>query len=138
VFEKNDAPVPALPKKILIADDHPDTAETAAELLRACGYEVFTVFNGQQAVEAAFELQPAVIILDINMPIMDGYDAATALRQKPPPGRPPILIAHTARAAPADVRRALEAGFDHHLPKPTWGLIALIDSLFQADEEEPH
>jgi CheY-like chemotaxis protein len=118
--------------RILVADDYPDTAETTADLLRLDGYEVFTAFNGQQAVQAANEQHPEVIILDINMPVMDGYQAAAELRLHPPSDPRPVLVAHTARATPADVKQAMDSGFDHHVGKPGWPRLAdLLRDLFE-------
>jgi len=121
------------PHRVLIADDYPDTAETTADLLRMDGYEVFTAFNGQQAVQAANEKHPEVIILDINMPVMNGYQAAVELRLHPPSSPRPVLVAHTARSEPADLKQAMDSGFDHHVGKPGWPrLSALMRSIFKA------
>lgn len=119
------------PHKILIADDHPDAADSAAELLRLCGFEVEAVLDGRQAVEAAREFQPDLVILDIDMPVMNGYEAAAALREEWPMDKRLVLVALTGRTQHADIERARLAGFDHHMAKPMIGntLCALIASF---------
>jgi CheY-like chemotaxis protein len=103
--------------RILVADDNSDTADSTAELLRLEGHEVRSVYDGQQAVEAARTFRPHLVILDINMPVMDGYDAATTLRKELANAQL-VLIAFTSLAQPADVDRVRRAGFDHYLGKP--------------------
>lgn len=105
--------------RVLTADDDRDTADTTADLLRLDGHEVRAVYDGQEAVEAARTFWPHVVILDVNMPRLNGYEVAAALREQETAEHRFILIAHTARADPADVERARRAGFDHHVPKPS-------------------
>lgn len=117
-------------RRILIADDNEDAAETAADLLRLGGYDVLAVYGGRQAVDAARSFQPDVAILDINMPVMDGYEAAMELRRQQGTGRRLVLFALTGRTDPSDVERSRQAGFDRHLTKPAPGtdLCELVDS----------
>lgn len=100
------------PYQILIADDDRDTADTMADLLQLEGYRVRAVYDGLQAVEAARVLQPQLVILDINMPVLDGYAAAAAIRRDSAGGV--VLIAHTA-VRPVSIGLA---DFDHYLLKP--------------------
>ena len=106
-------------RRVLIADDNFDAADTAAMILRIDGrYDVHVVYGGFEAVEEARAFQPDLVILDINMPVMDGYQAAALLRQEQPAGRSRILVALSGRTQHEDVERARLAGFDHHLAKP--------------------
>ena len=106
------------PQRILVADDHPDAADATAALLRLDGFEALAAYDGLQALQLARSFKPDLVILDIDMPGMDGYKTARALRQEQAAGSPLVLIAHTGRTQPSDQREALAAGFDHHVPKP--------------------
>ena len=116
--------------KILVVDDYPDAADMTAHLLRLEGYEVAAAYHGLQAVEVARDFNPDLVLLDINMPIMDGYAAAKTLRREQPSGKNLVLIAHTANSTPSDVQSAIEAGFDRHVSKPVRGeaLFSLIEA----------
>jgi PAS domain S-box-containing protein len=103
--------------RILIADDLRDGADTLARMLRIMGNDVRTAYDGEQALAVAQALRPDVIILDIGMPKMNGYEAARRIRQEPW-GREVLLIALTGWGQEQDRRRTEEAGFDHHLVKP--------------------
>jgi CheY-like chemotaxis protein len=104
-------------RRVLVADDNEDSAETLALLLQALGNEVRAVHDGQRAVEEAEAFRPDVALLDIGMPVIDGYEAARLIRAKPW-GRGVVLIALTGWGLDEDVQRAREAGFDRHLLKP--------------------
>jgi CheY-like chemotaxis protein len=121
-------------KKILVADDNGDAAEVAAELLRLRGYEVFIALDGSEALAFAYRQRPDMMILDINMPRMDGYEVASALWADPPSETMPWLIALTARTQPSDVARARQAGFDLHMAKPAANFVEVVDSFFSAAE----
>lgn len=120
-------------RRILVVDDHPDAADVAAVLLRMAGYETAVAFDGLEAVEVARAFKPDLVLMDIDMPNMDGYGAARVLRQEH--ARHLILIAHTGRTTPADVQAALDAGFDRHVSKPLMGeaLCDLVD-MFLAEK----
>ena len=105
------------PHRVLIADDDRDTADTTADVLRFDGHEVRAVYDGRQAVDTARTFRPHIAILDINMPIMDGYEAATALRKESIHFEL-ILVAQTSLTEPDDVDRVTRAGFDHYVNKP--------------------
>ncbi|MES2510499.1 MAG: response regulator [Pseudomonadota bacterium] len=104
-------------RKILVVDDNVDAADTLEALLGMDGFDVKTVYDGVAAVEAAGRIQPDVIVMDIGMPGMDGYDAARMIRQQER-DRKVTLIALTGWGQSADKKRADQAGFDHHLVKP--------------------
>ncbi len=104
-------------RRILVADDNADAAESLATLLELYGNEVRTAQDGIEAVETAAELRPDVILLDIGMPRLNGYDACRRIREQPW-GRDAVIIALTGWGQDDDKRRSLEAGFDHHLVKP--------------------
>ncbi len=104
-------------RKILVVDDNVDAADTLEALLGMDGFDVKAVYDGVAAVEAAERIQPDVIVMDIGMPGMDGYDAARMIRQQEG-GKNMTLIALTGWGQTADRNRAGQAGFDHHLVKP--------------------
>ena len=104
-------------RRILIADDNRDSAETLAALLRMEGHEVTSVHDGPVALSVFGELKPDVALLDIGMPGLTGYEVARKMRQSAP--RAPLtLIAITGWGQDIDKERAFAAGFDHHLTKP--------------------
>jgi two-component system CheB/CheR fusion protein len=110
-------PRQAAPRRILVVDDNVDAAETLAMLLTLVGHEVHVAHDGPTALKMAPALRPEVILLDIGMPRMDGYEAARHLRQMPLMEKA-VLIALTGYGQEDDRRRAWDAGFDHHLTKP--------------------
>ena len=103
--------------KIVIADDNRDSADSMAMLLEAGGHEVHVAYDGAEAVEAANRVQPDVVLLDIGMPKMNGFECARSLRGQPWAAGA-LLVALTGWGQEEDKRRALEAGFDRHLTKP--------------------
>ncbi len=111
-------------------DDNHDAADSFAMLLELTGHTVEVRYSGEQAVEAAEELQPEVVLLDIGMPGLDGYETARLIRRQPW-GRHLMLIALTGYGQADDKRRSQEAGFDGHLVKPVEveALTQLLESL---------
>lgn len=103
--------------RILVVDDNADAADTLAMLLQASGHQVYVEYDGPPAVERARREQPQVLILDIGLPGMDGYELARRLRLIPGL-RGAVLIAVTGYGQPEDRARSAAAGFDHHLVKP--------------------
>jgi signal transduction histidine kinase len=103
--------------RVLIVDDNRDAAESLGLLLSLLGSEVRVVYDGPAALEAMSREQPAVVLLDIGMPGMDGYEVARRVRQQPAL-KDVTLIALTGWGQEEDRRRCCEAGFDHHLVKP--------------------
>jgi PAS domain S-box-containing protein len=133
----SDAPAEPLPavsgRKVLVADDNRDAAESLARLLRLRGHEVRTVHDGRSAVRETEAFQPHIVLLDIGMPELNGYDTARAIRAQLF-GRERLLVAVTGWGGEDDKRRTREAGFDHHLVKPV-ELSMLEDLMRQAAEE---
>jgi CheY-like chemotaxis protein len=103
--------------RILVVDDNADTAESLAMILRRMGNEIQTAHDGLEAVQAAATFRPEVVLLDIGLPKMNGYEAAKLIRDQSG-NRKVAIIAMTGWGQKDDIRRALEAGFDHHLTKP--------------------
>jgi CheY-like chemotaxis protein len=103
--------------RILVVEDYLDSALSLKLLLRALGHEAEVAYNGPMAVASAKENEPDVVILDIGLPGMNGWDVARAL-QKEATVKRPFFIAVTGYGADEDKRRSLEAGVDLHLIKP--------------------
>ena len=104
-------------RRILIADDHADGAETMRMLLSHADHEVHVAHSGPEALEFAKRVRPQIAVLDIGMPIMNGYEVAERIRGEAW-GSDITLIAVTGWGQDGDKQRAKAAGFDHHLTKP--------------------
>jgi PAS domain S-box-containing protein len=115
--KNGDPPAAAVHRRVLIVDDNMDAAETLGVLVRLWGHEVRIAFTGPEALKAAAELRPEIIILDIGLPEINGYDVARRLRERPEFAKT-TLIALTGYGQEDDRRRSIEAGFDHHVTKP--------------------
>jgi CheY-like chemotaxis protein len=102
--------------RVLVVNDYADNVESMAMLLRLYGHEVETALGGPAALRAARANPPEVVLLDISMPEMDGYEVARRLRSMFQDRV--VLIALTAHGFEEDKRRCVEAGFDRHLVKP--------------------
>ena len=107
----------AAPRRILVVDDNRDAAASLAALLQVTGNETRIAYDGEEAVAAAAEYKPDVIMLDIGLPKMDGYDACRAIRRAPDGGKI-LIVALTGWGQAQDRKRSREAGFDVHLVKP--------------------
>lgn len=107
----------AASRRILIVDDNGDLTESLAALLRMSGHEVHVASDGLAGVTAAAELEPEVILLDIGLPGLNGYEAARRIRENEK-NKHPLLIAITGWGQDADRRRSRESGFDVHMVKP--------------------
>jgi len=103
-------------KRILVVDDNEDVANCVAEVLRLMGHDVRAAYNGRAALAAASEAPPDVMLLDIVMPGMSGFEVARQVRLQHGPGV--VLIALTAFGQDAARQMSREAGFDQHLMKP--------------------
>lgn len=103
--------------RILIVDDNREAADALARLIGICGYETRTIYDGQQAVEAAADFNPDMALIDIGMPGLNGYEVAKQIRQQRANVHV-IVVAVTGYAQPDDKRRAYESGFDLHVAKP--------------------
>ena len=104
-------------KKILIAEDSPVNRELLRELLEMQDYEVFEAGNGQEALDMLDQLRPDLLILDLGMPVLDGFGAIRKIRADPMFAGLPVLAA-TAYAMRGDREKTLEAGFDGYVSKP--------------------
>ncbi|MGH9337163.1 MAG: ATP-binding protein, partial [Vicinamibacteria bacterium] len=101
--------------RVLVVEDNADSARSLAVLLELLGHEVVVVDDGRHAVEAAERFRPAVVLLDIGLPGIDGYEVARRLRSR---GSKALLVSVTGYGRDSDKRQSTEAGFDHHLVKP--------------------
>jgi len=121
---------PTAGRRILVVDDNPDAALTLAMLLKLKGHQVHIRHNGQEGLAAAESLQPEVILLDIGMPGLNGYDTCRLIRQQRW-GQSMVLIALTGFGQEEDKRLSQEAGFNAHLVKPVdlGALIELVATL---------
>jgi CheY-like chemotaxis protein len=104
-------------RRVLLVDDDRDSIETLSMLLRLKGHDARIAQTGEEAVVAADEYQPHVVLLDLSLPGMDGYEVAHALRQRPYGGGL-VLVALTGWSGRDVQAKAAEAGFDFHLLKP--------------------
>jgi CheY-like chemotaxis protein/nitrogen-specific signal transduction histidine kinase len=114
---KDDSAVSKSSLRILIVDDNRDSANSLAMLLRIKGNDTRTAYDGEQGLASAREFQPDVILLDIGLPKLNGYEACRRIREQPW-GKHLILIAVTGWGQEEDRRRSEEAGFNYHLVKP--------------------
>jgi len=112
-----EAPAECEPQRILVVDDNLDAAESLAMLLQMDGHETALAHDGQRALELAQSFEPQVILLDIGLPLLNGYEVARRVREQPW-GRRIKLIAVTGWGQEQDRKQAVAAGFDHHLTKP--------------------
>ena len=104
-------------RKILVAEDNPVGRELVREILEAEGYDVIEACDGREALEKILSTEPDLVLLDIQMPELDGFEVLRELRQHPRLLRRPI-VALTAYAMDGDAERALAAGFDAYATKP--------------------
>jgi CheY-like chemotaxis protein len=114
------SPIPELTatsRRILIVDDNQDAASSLALLLNLAGNETQTAHDGMQAIEMAQMFHPDVVLLDISLPKLSGYDVCRHIREQPW-GKKMVLVALTGWGLEEDRREPKEAGFDHHLVKP--------------------
>jgi PAS domain S-box-containing protein len=104
-------------RRVLVVDDNVDAAESLAMLLKFRGHEVRVAHDGQAAVPAVFDFHPDVVLLDLGLPGMNGYEVAREVRSRPEFAKL-VLAAVTGYGQEEDRRRSREAGFDHHFVKP--------------------
>src|SRR5215813_8877646 len=105
-------------EKILIVDDDLDTLRLVGLMLQRQGYQISAASNGQQGLDKAFEENPDLILLDVMMPDMDGYEVSRRLRQNPSTVNTPILM-FTAKSQLNDKVIGFEVGVNDYLTKPT-------------------
>jgi CheY-like chemotaxis protein len=104
-------------RRVLVVDDNRDSADSLTMLLRLAGDEVETAYDGQDGLEIARQWRPDIILLDIGLPRLDGYELARCLRGEFGLQQP-VLVATTGYGKDEDRRMSQEAGFDAHLVKP--------------------
>lgn len=105
------------PQRVLIVDDNRDAAISLSVLMSLTGSDTTTAFDGLEAVETAADFDPDVVLLDIGLPKLNGYEVCRLLRQMPRT-RPLVVVALTGWGQDQDRQRSQEAGFDAHLVKP--------------------
>jgi DNA-binding response OmpR family regulator len=103
-------------RRVLVVDDNEDAADSLAMLLVVRGDEVRIAYDGEEAVAAQLDFNPEVVLLDIGLPKLSGYDVARAIRSVRGPDV--LIIAITGWGQEDDRQRARDAGFDHHFTKP--------------------
>lgn len=115
--------------RVLVVDDNADTAASLAQLLRAYGHVVEVAEDGPSAIRTALEFRPEAVLLDIGLPMMDGFEVAERLRSLPALGRP-FIVATSGFNREGDFRRAEAVGIDRYLVKPfdPFGLEAILAS----------
>ena len=115
-----------LPRRVLVVDDNIDAADSLGMLLQVRGDAVRVAYDGEEALVAEADFHPEVVLLDIGMPKLSGYDVARRLRELR--GAGVFIVAITGWGQEEDRRRARDAGFDHHFTKPV-DYAALLDVI---------
>jgi DNA-binding response OmpR family regulator len=121
--------------RILLVDDHPDIVQTLSRLLRMSGFEVAVASDGGDALKKAEEFKPRVILLDIGLPVLDGYEVIRRLRAESA-FQATRIIAVTGYGGEDDRARTRDAGFDCHLVKPVQ-MDVLLATLSRYMAESP-
>jgi DNA-binding response OmpR family regulator len=118
---------PIQDRRVLVVDDNEDAADSLAMLLSVRGDAVRTAYDGEQALEAEHDFRPGIVLLDIGLPKLSGYEVARRIRAER--GSDVLIVAITGWGQAEDRDRARDAGFDHHFTKPVDfdRLIALIE-----------
>ena len=111
------SPEPRVARRVLVVDDNADNAELLRILLEDEGHEAHTAHDGVEGLAAAERLRPDVVLMDLGLPRIDGFDACRRIREQPW-GKQMLMIAITGWGQDVDRRKSREAGFDHHLVKP--------------------
>jgi PAS domain S-box-containing protein len=114
---KAERPRPLAGRRILVVDDNRDAADSLAMFLKFLGAGVQVAYDATTALSALGAFRPTIVLLDIGMPLIDGYEAARRIRAMPE-GQAVLLVAMTGWGQDEDRRRTADAGFDHHLVKP--------------------
>ena len=126
-----------MPKKILAVDDERHIVRLVQVNLERAGYEVVTAFDGKDALEKVASEQPDLVVLDVMMPYMDGFEVLQNLRKNPNTRDLPVIML-TAKAQDADVFRGWQSGVDCYLTKPfnPMELISFVKRIFKSLEGE--
>lgn len=122
------------PARILVVEDNPLNLKLVRDVLGAAGYDVVSATTGEEGLRVAAELPPALVLMDLQLPGIDGTETLRRLRRGPLDPRVPV-VAVTASAMPEDHEQAERAGFDGYLEKPisVRGLVARVGELLQED-----
>jgi len=115
-------------RRVLVADDNEDAAGSLAELLRIGGHDVRTAHDGREAVQVVQEFAPDIVILDLGMPHVDGFEAARRIRSLEQ-GKHVTMVALSGWGQDTDRARSRAAGFDHHLTKPA--TVATLEAILR-------
>jgi CheY-like chemotaxis protein len=113
-------------RRILVVDDNKDSGDTMSLLLRVKGHEVCTARDGLEAIDRAADFHPEIILMDLGMPKLNGYDATRRIRETPN-GKKMHIIALTGWGQASDIARSVEAGCNAHMVKPVDFLV--LDNL---------
>jgi CheY-like chemotaxis protein len=105
------------PRKILVVDDNVEAAEALSMLLGIIGHETQIAHDGPQALDAVREFEPDVVLLDLGLPGMTGFEVCREIRATPRQ-KSPMVVALTGWGQESDRKKSRESGFDHHLVKP--------------------
>jgi CheY-like chemotaxis protein len=121
--------------RVLVVDDNRDSAQSLATLLRLHGQEVAVGYDGDEALHKALEFQPDLVLLDIGMPNVNGYDACRMIREQPR-NKDVMMVALTGWGQDEDRRKSKQAGFDAHLVKPVdYGVLVELLGSIRRDRE---
>ena len=125
--------------RILVVEDNMDNYELVRFVLERAGYDVFLAVNGRDGVDAARLQKPDLILMDLSMPEMDGWEAAEKLKSNESTRSIPLL-ALTAHTLPSERQRAIQAGYDGYLTKPIYvqGLLDVIRETFEKMNRQSH
>lgn len=104
--------------KILVVDDEPDIVRVVVKIMEACGHDVYTAIDGPSALEAVAKQPPDAIILDLNLPKMDGFEVCKRLKQSDETRHIPIVMMTAAYVRVEDAERGSEVGADEYVTKP--------------------
>ena len=120
----------AMHNRILVVDNSPYVADASARLISVCGYETKTAYGGREAIEQFAAFAPDMVLMDIGMPDMDGYQAAAHIRHELG-NEKVLLVAVTCFNQEQEIKHAMDSGFNLHVPKPLglrtlYGLLALL------------
>jgi len=126
-----------MPKKILAVDDEKHIVRLVQVNLQRAGYEVVTANDGREALEKVATERPDLVVLDVMMPYMDGFEVLRNLRANPETRELPVIML-TAKAQDADVFKGWQSGVDAYLTKPfnPMELLSFVKRIFKAQEEE--
>lgn len=128
-------PAPVQARSVLVVDDLRDGADSLTALLKLMGHTVFTAYDGVNALQIAEDRKPEILLLDLGMPSMDGYELCRRVRSTRW-GTALLIVAISGWGQAADRRRTKEAGFDHHLIKPVD--LAALSSIFELERSTAH